>query len=345
MVKEFEQRLCEITGARHAIATCNATLALQLTLLATARHQQVIVPSFTFAATVHAVVLAGLEPVFADIDPTTHAISADDVQQKISPATGAILATHLWGQCADVESLEEIAHRQNLPLIFDAAHAMGSFAAGRICGRFGTAEVFSMHATKIVNCFEGGAVTTDDEALAERLRLLRNFGFVGVDRVISVGTNAKMHEMSAAMGLVSLDQLPQYIAANRRNYLAYEKALHGVPGVALLSYQQHPQCNYQYVVLEIDQAKTGLRRDVLLQVLQAENIVARRYFFPGVHRMPPYRTLPSSAPEGLPWTERLVDRVLVLPTGPTVSEEQIETICSIIRLAITCAAQFEDVAA
>jgi dTDP-4-amino-4,6-dideoxygalactose transaminase len=345
MVHEFERRLCEITGARHAIATCNATLALQLTLLATARQREVIVPSFTFAATVHAISMAGLQPVFADIDPATHALSPVDVQQKITPATGAILATHLWGQCADVEMLEEISHHHQLPLIFDAAHALGSFADGRMVGRFGTAEVFSMHATKIVNCFEGGVVTTDDDDLAERLKRLRNFGFVGVDRVISVGTNAKMHEMSAAMGLDSLDHLPEYIAANRRNYLAYEKSLREVPGVELLSFQLHPQCNHQYVVVEIDGTKTGLRRDILLQILQAENIVARRYFFPGCHRMPPYRTLPSSAPENLPWTERLTDRVLVLPTGPSVSEEQIEVICSIIRLATTCAAQFEDAAA
>ena len=201
-------------------------------------------------------------------------------------------------------------------------------------GSFGNAEVFSFHATKFCNSFEGGAVTTDDDELAAKLRLMKNFGFAGYDNVTYIGTNGKMSELSAAMGLTSLESLDQFVAINRRNYQHYRRLLDRLPGVKAVEYDEGERNNYQYVVLEIDEARAGLHRDALLKILHAEQVLARRYFYPGCHRMEPYRSYFPHAGLLLPVTETLVGRVLSLPTGSAVTEAQIEAIASIIRVAV-----------
>jgi dTDP-4-amino-4,6-dideoxygalactose transaminase len=201
-------------------------------------------------------------------------------------------------------------------------------------GNFGDAEVFSFHATKFVNAFEGGAVVTNNDELASRIRLMKNFGFSGYDEVIYVGTNGKMSEVSAAMGLTSLESLAEFTAINRLNYWQYRDELDGIAGLRLLSYDETEQCNYQYIVLEIDSQVVPISRDALLQALWAENVIARRYFYPGCHRMEPYRSCYPDVGARLPVTEKVADRVLLLPTGTSVGKEEIATICSIIRGAI-----------
>jgi dTDP-4-amino-4,6-dideoxygalactose transaminase len=232
--------------------------------------------------------------------------------------------------------LTEIAARRNLKLFFDAAHALGSSARGQMVGGFGQAEVFSFHATKFCNSFEGGAVATNDDDLAARLRLMINFGFAGYDRVVSLGTNGKMSEVSAAMGLTSLESLNEFIDVNRRHYWQYQEELRAVPGVRLLGYDENERANYQYVVLEIDESVTGISRDNLIESLWAENVIARRYFHPGCHRMEPYRSIYPGRGETLPVTERLTRCVMQLPTGTAVSDEQIAIICQLIQLAVSC---------
>jgi dTDP-4-amino-4,6-dideoxygalactose transaminase len=165
--------------------------------------------------------------------------------------------------------------------------------------------------------------------------LMKNFGFEGYDEVSYIGTNGKMNEISAAMGLTSLESLEEFVNVNRRNYRQYREELHGVPGVHLMPYDETERCNYQYVVLEIDAPVTGLSRDELVDVLWAENVHARRYFYPGCHRMEPYRSYYPHAGMMLPVTERLAERVLSLPTGTVVGSDQITTICSIIRTAVS----------
>lgn len=201
-------------------------------------------------------------------------------------------------------------------------------------GSFGDAEVFSFHATKFFNTFEGGAVATNDDDLAARIRLMKNFGFSGYDNVVYVGTNGKMSEVSAAMGLTSLDHLDEFIDVNRRNYHAYAAGLAGLPGVRLFPFDADNRYNFQYVVLEIDESMTGISRDLILKVLQAENIIARRYFFPGCHRMEPYRSYFPHAGLLLPETEGLVQRVMSLPTGTAVSENDISQICTLLRFIL-----------
>jgi dTDP-4-amino-4,6-dideoxygalactose transaminase len=201
-------------------------------------------------------------------------------------------------------------------------------------GNFGDAEVFSFHATKFFNTFEGGVITTNDDALAERIRLASDFGFHSRDRVDCLGTNGKMSEIAAAMGLTNLQSMDGFIQVNRRNYQHYQRLLADIPGLSLIRFDQSERCNCQYVVVEVDVQQTGLDRDTLVEVLHAENILARRYFWPGCHRMEPYRTLFPYASEALPHTEAVADRILVLPTGSAVSGEDVETVCGILRVAI-----------
>ena len=252
---------------------------------------------------------------------------------RITPRTTAVIGVHLWGRPCDVDGLAELADRHALKLLFDAAHAFGCTCKGRMVGSFGDAEVFSFHATKVLNAFEGGVVTTNDDELARRLRLMRNFGFAGYDNVVELGTNAKMSEVSAAMGLTSLDSFDEFVAVNYRNYKLYEERLRDVPGVRLARYDESERCNYQYVVLEVDERAAHIGQKDLLRVLWAENAIARKYFAPGCHNMPVYRELYPEAGKSLPVTNRLADRLLILPTGTTTSEQAVQGICSVLRLA------------
>ncbi len=334
LVKEFEQEIARRVGVKHVICVCNATIGLEIAVRAADLEGEVIVPAYTFVATAHALQWQAITPVFADMDPATHNIDPSRVERHITPRTTGILATHVWGRPCDIEALSDIARRRGLKLMFDAAHAFGCSHRGRMVGGFGLAEVFSFHATKFLNSFEGGAITTDDDALAERIRLMTNFGFAGFDNVIHVGTNGKMTEACAAMGLTCLESIGEVIEVNRRNHAAYAEGLAGLPGVKLVGYDDTERNNHQYVVVEVDETATGLGRDALVRVLQAENVLARKYFWPGVHRMEPYRSLFPHAGLLLPETERIAARVVVLPTGTAVSVEDVGVICGLIRTAL-----------
>jgi len=336
-VREFEQRIADLVGVRHCIAMCNATVALEITSRALGLAGEVIVPSFTFVATAHALQWQQITPVFGDIDPATHNLDPAKVESLITPRTTGIVGVHVWGRPCAVEALQEIADRRGLRLMYDAAHAFACSHGGRMIGCFGDAEVFSFHATKFLNSFEGGAVVTNDDDLAGRIRLMKNFGFSGYDNVIHVGINGKMSEISAAMGLTSLESLDEIIGTNLRNYACYREGLQGIPGIELVALDQNERNNYQYVVLEVDAAEAGLSRDELVQVLHAENVLARRYFWPGCHRMEPYRSYFPRAGLLLPETERMVTRTLQLPTGTAVSADDIEAVSAIIRAAAEAA--------
>jgi dTDP-4-amino-4,6-dideoxygalactose transaminase len=330
-VQEIEKKIAQMLGVKHCIATCNGTIALEIAIRALGLAGEVIVPSFTFLATAHALQWQGVTPVFCDIDPLTHNLDPRSVEHMITSRTTGVIGVHLWGRPCDVKALLDIANRHNLKLLFDAAHAFGCSYKGRMIGNFGDAEVFSFHATKFFNTFEGGAVITNDDELAAKVRLMKNFGFADYDRVISIGINGKMSEVSAAMGLTSLESIEEFIATNYRNYKQYREHLAEVPGVSLITYNEQEKNNYQYIVLEIDEDLTHVNRDQLKEILWAENVLVRRYFYPGCHRMEPYRSLFPQAGLLLPHTERLSDRVLSLPTGTSVGPDDIEKICGIIQ--------------
>ena len=332
-VIELERRIAALVGVRNCVLVTNGTVGLEILIRALGLRGEVIVPAFTFVATAHALQWQEIEPVFADIDPATHCLDPEAVAAVITPRTTGIIGVHLWGRPCPIDALAELARRRGLKLLFDAAHAFGCSSGARMIGSFGEAEVFSFHATKIVNAFEGGAIVTDNDDLAERLRLMQNFGFRGYDRVVYLGINGKMSEVSAAMGLTNLESLEQLIECNRANYRAYAEHLAGTPGLALFAYDERHRSNYQYVVTLVSD-DAPLTRDELVDVLHRENVIARRYFHPGVHRMEPYRSRGADGRWRLPHTEAACRQVLVLPTGPSLSAADIARVCRLIRTAL-----------
>lgn len=333
-VQEFEQRIADMVGVKNCITMCNGTVALEIGIRALGLAGEVIIPSMTFIATAHALQWQEITPVFCDIDPRSHNIDPGCIEELITPRTTGIIGVHLWGRPCDVESLAEIAQRRNLKLLYDAAHAFGCSQKGRMIGGFGDVEVFSFHATKFFNTFEGGAVVTNNDELALKMRLMKNFGFSGYDNVIYVGTNGKMSEVSAAMGLTGLESLEEFITINYRNYKQYERELVSIPGIQLITYDETDRRNYQHIILEIDDRITDFSRDQLIEILHAENVLARRYFFPGCHRMEPYRSYFPHARLILPNTERLTRRVMSLPTGTAIGLDEIGKICEIIKFVV-----------
>jgi dTDP-4-amino-4,6-dideoxygalactose transaminase len=333
LVHEFEEAVAAVLDVPHCIAMCNGTVALEIAIRAAGLSGEVIMSPFTFVATAHALQWQEITPVFCDIDPRTHNIDPARVEELITPRTTGILPVHVWGRPAPVEELTRIAVKHDLRLVFDAAHALGCSHGGRMIGGFGTAEMLSFHATKVVNSFEGGAIVTADDRFAEIARLMRNHGFADYDDVSHVGTNGKMNEVAAAMGLTSLESRDEFVAANRRNHEAYRSGLEGLEGVELITYDDAELCNWQYVVLEIDES-AGLTRDELQAVLWEENVLARRYFFPGCHRMEPYRSLFPDAGRRLPEAERLVQRVLALPTGTSIDVEAVAVLTDLVQRAL-----------
>ena len=233
---------------------------------------------------------------------------------------------------AAVDELQAIADEHGLKLMFDAAHAFGSTYKGQTIGRFGACEVLSFHATKSFNTFEGGAVVTNDDELAETMRLMRNFGFHGYDNVIHPGTNGKMIEVCAAMGLTNLDGHDEIIEANIRNHAAYTTALSDIPGISMVAYDSAERNSHHYVVIEVDKS-CAATRDQIVVALQAENILARKYFWPGAHRMKPYRDLFPHAGLVLQETNSVAEKVVVLPTGNAISIENIHVISNVITHA------------
>jgi dTDP-4-amino-4,6-dideoxygalactose transaminase len=319
IVQEFEKQVQEFLGVNHAIAVCNATTGLQILANAVfGSYSRVYVPSFTFAATVYALDWAGFVPDFVDVELDTH-----NIIPIVSSPKHPIVATHLWGRPCRIDVLQNNV----TPLIFDAAHAFGCSYKGVKIGNFGHGEVFSFHATKFINSFEGGMITTNNPETAEKCRLLRNFGFEGYDNSTIVGINGKMSEIHAAMGLCSLASFDRFVECNRNNYHEYVEKLYDLGGLNIVRQTGTDNTpNYQYMVLEVKR-----NRDKILEALWAEGIYARRYFYPGVHRMAHYKAMNIS----LPNTEALAEKVLVLPSGVSTTSKDITKICKIIRKEIT----------
>jgi dTDP-4-amino-4,6-dideoxygalactose transaminase len=341
-VEQLEARLAAITGARHVIAVVNATVGLEIAARAAGVTGEVIMPAFTFVATPHAMSWIGLEPVFCDIDPETLTLDPDQVASLIGPRTKAILGVHVYGRACEVERLERLAEEHGLALLFDAAHALGTTRDGRSVGTFGDAEVFSFHATKFVNAFEGGAIATNDAALAAQARLMHNFGISDWDRTAMAGTNGKMHEASAIMGLTSLDEFDGIVASNRANARLYEAGLAGIPGIRLVGADIRDTTAAQYAIIRVDAEATGLTRDTIQAVLVAEGILARRYFYPGCHRLEPYATQVSVRRGDLSVTDHVASEVLALPTGTSIGSAEVDAICGVIRFAVEHSASLAD---
>lgn len=338
LVKELEQRLCDYLDVPHCILMSNATIALDVVMSALDIRGEVLLPSYTFISTAHLLHLRGLTPVFCEVSADM-TLDPEDCARRITDRTGAVVATHIWGSACDIDALQAICDKADIPLLFDAAHAFGGRYDGHRLGRFGRAEVFSLHATKAFHAGEGGLVTTQDGALAAQLRLARNFGFSGPDNVACAGVNAKMSELHAAMGLCNLDVFPDTRAAARKVHAAYARGLEGVDGITLKCPPAAEDNNGHYVVAEIDADILGMNRDALLALLTAENVLARRYFFPGGHRSEPHARI--NGPD-LPVTDALCARVMLLPGGGAAAIEDIDQICRLLRFIAAHSGQIGD---
>lgn len=331
---ELERVLQERLGVRHVVCVANATIGLMMAADALGLRGRVVTPAFSFIATSQSLTWGGVQPLFCDVAPSSHQLDPDRVEQALGDETvSAVLAVNLWGDTCDHETLSRLAARRGVPLYYDSAHAFGCEVGGRAIGGFGALEVFSFHATKVLSAAEGGCVCTHDDALAARLRNIRSSYGAGMPVHVSRTANGRMSEAQAAIALLSLDHFPSILERNRTLFDAYELGLSGLAGLRLLRPQAVSRTNHQYVVCEIDSEVFGLTRDELHAVLHAENVLARRYFYPGIHRCTPYLDMFPDAAATLPVTEKLCASVLQLPIGQTVDAPAIARIAAIIRLA------------
>jgi dTDP-4-amino-4,6-dideoxygalactose transaminase len=336
LTKLFQKHLESLLKVRHCIPLCNGTIALELACRALELKGEVIVPSFTFIATAHALKWQEITPVFCDIRESDFTIDSTKIEELITSRTTGIVGVHTYGNpCADME-IERIAQKYNLKVVYDAAHAFMNKVNDFPIGGLGNVSVFSFHATKFFNTFEGGAITTNDDELAEKIRLMMNFGFAGKekDRVDYIGTNGKMTEICAAMGIAMLNRIHEIRDINERNFNNYTDNLSGIPGITLVQPPEHlTQPNWQYVIVTVNAEQFGISRDTLISVLEAENVLARRYFYPGCHKMKPYVDEFPNKGRILPVTDRVASMVISLPTGESVREDDIKVICNLIREA------------
>jgi dTDP-4-amino-4,6-dideoxygalactose transaminase len=322
----FERAIAEHLGVRNAVAVSSCTLGLMLTYRGLGLTGEVVVPSFTFMATVSSLIWAGLEPVFADVDFDTTNLDPKEAEKAITPNTCAIVAVHNFGAPAEIEALQALSDRRGLRLIFDAAHGFGALYRGMPVGRQGDAHVYSLSPTKLLITGEGGVVATNDDSLAESIRLGREYGNDGKYDSAFAGVNARMPELSALMGVHSLRNLEG--AARHRNQTAaiYRKQLGRMPGIGFQNVFETDRSSYREFSVVIDPTSFGLNRDELSIALQAENVDTRKYYDPPVHRQTAYvRFAPTSGL--LTNTNLLAARSLSLPMWSDMSNETVMDIC------------------
>lgn len=326
---EFEARLAALFDSEHVSLTANGMLALTAAIDAAGLEGEVVTTPYSFVATTHAVRLGRLEPVFVDIRPDDLNIDADLIEAAITPRTAAIVSVHCYGNPCRVERIEEIARRHGLAVIYDAAHAFGVRYRGRSLLAWGDHAVLSFHATKVFNTFEGGAVVSRAAAGKRAVDSVKNFGIASEVEIPAVGTNAKMSEFNAALGLVQLDHFPAVREARGRVDARYRAALAEVAGVDPLAVPDGVEPNYSYFPVLVGEEYRE-SRDALYERLKAHGIFSRRYFFPLLSGLPMYRDLPSAAPNRLPVATRAAERILCLPIFPDLGEADQDRIIDLI---------------
>jgi perosamine synthetase len=321
-VLEFEKNYAKFAGVKHAVAVNTGTAALHAALSAVGVKQgdEVILPSFTFVATAEAIVLAGAKPVFADIDAATYDISPSAVEQAVTKKTKAILPVDLYGFSADMKPLREIATKHDLGLVEDAAQAHGATYDGKPAGTFADAACWSLYASKNMTTGEGGVVTTDNDQIAETLRMIRTHGEKAKYASLMLGNNYRMSEIQAAIGIVQLQKLPSFVAKRRQNAEQLTKVLEKSSRL-ILPYETKDRQHSWYLYTARLNDGTETERNKLLEELKKKEIGAEAYYVNPVHQMPFYRENFGSAK--LPETEKASKQVFSLPIHPSATEEQI----------------------
>jgi dTDP-4-amino-4,6-dideoxygalactose transaminase len=330
---ELESRLAAFHGVARCVTFSNGFWALVLAIRACALpgRSEVVLPSLTYRRMADIVAWAGLVPRYCDVDAATLAVSAETVSRCLDQSTALVLGVHPIVNCAPAAQLEAVAIEAGVPLIFDAVESCYETYAGRKIGSFGRAEVFSIGATKLINGFEGGYLTTDDAELADQLYFARGFGFIGHDNVAMLGTNAKLNEIHAAMALASLDGLESQVLRNRDRYVRYRQKLRHVPGISLVAFDETQACSYKSILVELDDS-WPLTRDATVDLLQRRGALARPYYSPALHHQGPPG---SPAQDPLPTTEYLEDRLLLLPCGEKVTLEDVDAIADLLASVST----------
>jgi dTDP-4-amino-4,6-dideoxygalactose transaminase len=329
-VRALEAKIAEQLGVKHCALFCNATIAIMVLLRALDLDGEIIVPSFTFAATVQSVLWERLRPKFVDIGRPSLLLDPGLVEAAVTKTTSAIFGVNLFGSCCDHDRLRKIARRHGLPLIYDSAQAFGTRYKGKMVGALGDAEVFSFHATKLFHTGEGGAIVTNDSGLHARVCRMRNFGFASYLNCVDIGLNGKMSELAAIVGLGLLKDLPLQIEKRRRLFQDYRERLGSIPGLDLPPENKDVSNNCSYFYVLVDPARFGLTSLELNLALLYDRIVTRCYFYPPVHRTSYFQTCPRLRPQRgswkLPVTDWAAQRVLCLPAHTDMPADELAKI-------------------
>ncbi|QOI97864.1 MAG: DegT/DnrJ/EryC1/StrS family aminotransferase [Flammeovirgaceae bacterium] len=324
LVVELEQKLKEYLGVPYLLYVTNGTIALQLAIKALGLKGEIITTPFSYVATTSSIVWEGCQPVFVDIDERTLNINPALIEQAITEKTSAILATHVYGNPCDIDTIEQVARKHNLKVIYDAAHCFGTSYKGESVFAYGDISTTSFHATKLFHTVEGGAVFSRDEKLIKKLDFMRNFGHNGPEDFAEVGINGKNSEFHAAMGLVNLNFMPFVLKKRKLQWVMYDNLLNHVK-VQALSINKLAIFNYAYYPLILESEEVTLR---ILNRLQANQIFPRRYFYPALNTVRLY------ASGTLPVSESVSRRILCLPIFHELADADIERICKMICNAI-----------
>lgn len=329
VLQRFTRQLSHYFQTNNVCLFANGTLALQIGLQGMGISGEVITTPFTFVATTHALFWNKIRPVFVDIEPDYYTLDPEKVEAAITPWTTAILAVHVFGYPANLHTLADVARRHNLKLIYDAAHAFGVEVGGTPIAHFGDMSMFSFHATKLYHSLEGGLLNFKDSGLKSTFDYLKNFGFKSQVEVVMPGTNAKMNEMQALMGIHVLKYLDEIIEKGRQIDALYRERLAVVPGIHLpLSLPEDIRYNYAYMPVEVYEEEFGMNRDELYEKLKQYNVFVRRYFYPLICDFACYKSISIGA--SLEVAQKVSERILTLPTYYDLSLDDVNLICDIL---------------
>ncbi len=326
--EELKAELKEYLKVPEMDLLVNGHLALEIAIAVMNLSGEVITTPFTFASTTHAIVRNGLTPVFCDVKENG-TIDEDGIESLITDKTSAIIPVHVYGQICNVERIQEIADKHHLKVIYDAAHAFGVTYKDKGIASYGDASMLSFHATKVFNTIEGGAVCFHDKKYKKKILDLSNFGIESEESVRIVGTNAKMNEFQAAMGVCNLRHVDGEIEKRKRVVEQYREELKEIDGISYFDEQKDVKSNYAYFPIIVDQEKYGMDRNQLADVLATHNIFARKYFYPIVSDYECYKDTYCST--DTPCAKRMGDSVLTLPMYADLGRENVERICRIIK--------------
>ena len=325
---ELEYLTAQLLSVKHALTVPSWTTGLMLIIKALELKGEVILPSFTFSATGHALIWNNLKPVFADIDPFTFNLDVKDVERKITSNTSAILGVHIFGNPCEMDSLQQLAEKYELKLIYDSAHALGSKYKGDHIGQFGNCEGFSLSGTKMITSAEGGIITSNDTDLIEKIKIGRNYGAEEDYDCQYIGLNGKMSEFHAAIAIESLGLINQSIDNRLTIVKLYKDRLSKVPGLVFQRVKENNISTYKDLGIIVNKEEFGMNRDLLQKELSAEKIYTKKYFYPPLHQMVAYKKLfPGIEKSKLLNTDLISNNIISLPIYSHMSLDIVEKIC------------------